>query len=184
MMPKDYKNPGGIRQTTTFSEAFKTIEATPSIYEKELVPRQGWFGGSRRADARGVLPEPARAKEPEQQSGATTNGNLQMLRKVIRREVIEKVGEIDTWSKWDEMGKRCLNNRSKMYPQDLYQVFCGIREAWQKDDCKKRCKNMTDERLINIFKKTRRSDVCSDREPNYCNWGRTVCGEGANGGFG
>ena len=33
------------------------------------------------------------------------------------------------------------------------QFFSGIGEAWQKDDCKKRFKNVSDEKLANIFKK-------------------------------
>ncbi len=158
MIPMDYKNPGGIKQTTIFAEAFKTAGKAPSIYEKVLVPRQGWFGGSRRADAWGVLPEPARAMEPEQQPGATKNGNLQMLRKVIRREVIEKAGEFDAWSKWDGIGNRCLYNLFQTYPQDFGQMttdqfFNGIAEAWQKDNCKKRFKGVTDEWLTEIFEK-------------------------------
>ncbi len=119
LQPEDPDQPGGIKESLLLAEALKTLRSTPAVYEKEVVSRGGWLGGQKRYVSAGVLPEPARAKEPEQQPGATKNTHLHMLRKLIRREVVLKLKESDGLSQWLALGGMPIRCLLEIFPEDF-----------------------------------------------------------------
>ena len=123
LQPENPDQPGGIKESQLFAEAYrKTLQSTPAVYEKVVVSRGGWFGGQKRFVSAGVLPEPARAKEPEQQPGATENAHLDMLRKLVHREVVLKVKENDRWSQWLAVGGMPIRRLLEIFPEDFDEM--------------------------------------------------------------
>ena len=137
LQPENPDQPGGIKESQLFAEALKTLQLQPAVYEKEVVSRGGWFGGQKRFVSAGVLPEPARAKEPEQQPGATKNAHLDMLRKLVRSEVVLKIKESDRWSQWLAAGGMPIRRLLEIFPGDFdemtaFQFIEGIGQSWRK----------------------------------------------------
>ena len=137
LQPEDPDQPGGIKESQLFTEASKTLRSQPAVYEKEVVSRGGWFGGQKRFVSTGVLPEPTRAKEQEQQPGATKNTHLDMLRKLIRREVVLRIKESDRWSQWLALGGMPIRRLLEIFPEDFeektaLQFIEGIGQNWRK----------------------------------------------------